>query len=179
MANENAAYRRCAKVKGFTLPVIARLWTSFRCKVDNATSSGNGIYCCKRELEDVPLFADVKARINLSLEQSSPKGFQGPSRSAHDARTKEGNILFFSWMKDVVFSEVFYIGATPSKGFGVFARRDCTFHEVRHALYGFLCPISGDDYDRLKKLKHPSLYVCSRLFYVDHMRHLFSYLIQV
>jgi hypothetical protein len=140
--------------------MVARLWTSFRCKVDSATSSGYGIYCCKREMEfDVPLFEDVRARINLSLEQSSPNGFQGPSRSANDARTREGNLLFFSWMKDVVYSDVFYISTTPLKGFGVFARRDCSFHEVRNALYGILCPISGDDYDRLKKFQHPSLYV--------------------
>jgi hypothetical protein len=94
------------------------------------------------------------------MTRSAPKGFEGTTPNARFYRRTEGVPLWRQWRTELLRNEAFYLAdaSDPEMGRGLFARRDVSFAELRSHLYGWLCPITAADYEKLHAAGHPSLY---------------------
>jgi len=135
MAAEGEAIRKALlKHKDTTIPMAARLWTSFHAKMDSSVSAAgvsSAIFSRGANSDD-----DLRPQLNTLMKRSSPVGFSGTTKTAQSARSKQGVPLFLFYHQLVVRNDVFEVCDAKKLGNGVFALRDVTFEEVQHALPG-------------------------------------------
>ncbi len=140
-----------------TVCMCVKLWSCFHCKLDNDTIAGRRLFCSSLSSSAHWQEASWDAEIEKQLCRSSPKGYREKTSTARGYRRREAIPLFKLWIRQIVQSDVFYLDQTVRCGFGVFARRRISFKEARDALFGWLSPISGDDFRDLELANHPSL----------------------
>lgn len=169
MSAEASALHVLHASKASTVPMYCILWTSFRCHVNRALVSGKPSALLSISGPQPPSIdaEDLKAELTRCMTRSSPKGFRGTSANAKRYRRSEGIPLWTHWCRLLIVSEWFYLAQTGDKrGMGLFARKQVSFRQLQKVLFGWLCPISADDYEQLHAAGHPSLFQRGRRRYV-------------
>lgn len=161
MSSETEAFRVLRASKHATIAMWALLWSSFRCHIDRVLVSGiaNPLQSVPGPNPPVVDPAKLTAELHRCMTRSAPKGYKGTSENAKRYRRSEGVPLWTTWHRLLVCNEWFYLAKTGDKrGFGLFARKDVSFAKLQTVLFGWLCPISLDEYEQLHEAGHPSLF---------------------
>jgi hypothetical protein len=168
MSTESQALRILRAFKKDVVQEWLLLWTSFRCILDRVLcrDEWRAKYPVPLTLLSVPgslpPHVDQDAllkELDACMARTAPKRFSGKEYPAKRARIDTGVPLWASWHKMMVQNPFFYLAKTGDKrGAGLFARRNLTFKDVYFALYGWLCVIGSEEYEKLHDNLHPSLY---------------------
>lgn len=141
------------------------LWSSFRCLIDRAASGNDpALQILNSSSDPLGPFGEcdreeLKRVLTRCMRQSAPKGYNGTSSNAKRFQRSEGIPLWMQWHRLMIRNEFVYLRQTSDgRGFGLFARKDLTNKVVLREVFGWLAPVSEEDYEKLHGADHPSLY---------------------